>query len=416
MRFGLALGLGLLIGLEREYTKTGEEQHRAAGLRTHALVALLGAAAAYLGDLAGVTVLAAVMLGYGALVVASYVLSVEPEQDRHLGTTSEVVALLTFVLGALAYRGAGSVAGAVAVTAAVVLSAKLKMHGFVRALSTDDIVAVLKFAVVTFIVLPLLPNREYGPLGAFNPHKTWLMVVLIGGIGFAGYALSKVVGTGRGIPLTGLIGGLVSSTAVTLANARRSQTQPELSSTLALGVILACTVMLPRLCVAIAVVHAPLLAAVGPPLGAMLIVSLVFCAVLYRRLQGEQAGPSGETAAHANPFELGEALKFAGIFAVVTFLVKWANHLGAGQGGVYAVSALSGLADTDAITVSLASQAKSGFAATLAARGIVIGAVSNTLLKGSMAFALGSRELGRLVLACLGLTAVVGVTVAFLVA
>lgn len=407
-RLALALCLGLFIGLEREYARGESKDSVPAGLRTFGLIGLLGGVSVYLGALFSPWVTVAVFVMFSGLIVAGYVEEQLARTDRHgVGVTSEVAALLTFLLGCLAVAGQLTVAVVTAVAATVVLSAKKPLHAFVRGMGQDDLVATLKFAVVTFIVLPVLPNRAYGPLGAFNPYHTWLMVVLIAGIGFLGYALTKFIGAERGIPLTGLVGGLASSTAVTLANARRSREAPELARPLAEGVVLACTVMLPRVALIVAAIDAKLLRSVGPPLLAMLLASLASVAVLHLCARRHPQQDTGAGPHHVNPFEVAPALKFALAFALVNWLVKWAQAAHA-AGGVYLASGLSGLVDADAAAVSLANQAKLGFDPSLAARGIVLALVVNTVFKGAVAASIGARELGRPVLAAMTLVAIGG--------
>ncbi|NUP98284.1 MAG: MgtC/SapB family protein [Armatimonadetes bacterium] len=412
-RLAVALGIGLFIGLEREYSRGPDHHPRAAGIRTHALVGLLGAVVALLASLTSMAVLPLTLAVLALLVVASYLVTWQHHQEAEgqagghsgVGMTSEVVILLTFVLGALVYHGRLREAVVTAGAASLILSAKAPLHGFVAALSTADWVATMKFAVITLVILPVLPNQGYGPYEAFNPFKIWLMVVLIGGISFLGYVLTKVIGANRGIPLTGLIGGLASSTAVTLANARRSKAEPELSPPLALATVLACVVMLPRLLLIVAALHPPLVAVLAPPFAAMLVLPLAYGLALYRRGQRRE----GQQAVHANPFELHSALKFAAVFAVVTFLVKWVQASGGGQQGLYLVSFLAGLVETDAIVVAMAQQAQAVTTPLAeAARAIVLAAIANSLLKGVMAAALGSWRMAKHVLAALVLSVVAG--------
>jgi uncharacterized membrane protein (DUF4010 family) len=304
------------------------------------------------------------------------------------------------------------VAGTCAVAVAVVLGAKKPLHDLVKAMGQQDMVATLKFAVITFIVLPILPNQAFGPYSAFNAHKTWLLVCLIAGIGFLGYVLTKVIGAEKGIPLTGLVGGLASSTAVTVSSAKRSKLEAVLSEPLALGVVLACTVMVPRVALIIAAINAPLLLTLWPTLVAMLLASLVAIVLLYQQMKAHPQTEGQYQTEHTNPFELQPALKFAAAFAIITFLVKAAEHFGS-SGGIYVVSGLSGLVDADAAAVSLAEQAKSGLAAHVAAQGVGLTLVVNSLVKGFLAWSLGSRLTGKLVVGAMILVAVVGAVVTF---
>ncbi len=412
-RLGIALGLGLLIGLEREYSRIPEHKSRAAGFRTHGLIALLGVLTALLAALAGPAVVPVALGLLGLMVITSYVLLWLREPSGGLGITSEVTIILTFVIGALVAYGRTREAVVATGATCVMLSAKNPMHRFVDALSTTEWIATMKFAVITLVVLPVLPNESYGPYHAFNPFKLWFLVVLISGISFFGYVLNRAVGTKWGMALTGLIGGLASSTAVTLANARRAREQPQLAENLALATVLACTVMLPRLLLIIAAVCPSLLAPTAIPFGVMLLVSAVYSWLLFKRssrpadLDPDHAPTEAELA---NPFELGPALKFAAVFMAVTFLVKWARATGLGQGGIYLVSFVSGLVETDAIVVTLAEQASAamGLAARHAVVGIVLAAIGNSLLKSGLACGLGGWQHGRKVLLGLLLSALAG--------
>ena len=413
-RLGIALGLGLLIGLEREYSRIPDHKSRAAGLRTHALIAMFGTLTALLADLAGASIFPMVFALLGVLVVTSYILLWLRNREGGLGITSEVVILLTFVIGALvAYNRTREAVVATGATC-VILSAKNPMHRFVGALSTTEWVATMKFAVISLVVLPILPNQNYGPYDAFNPFKIWFLVVLISGISFFGYVLNRVIGTKWGIALTGLIGGLASSTAVTLANARRAREQPELAPNLSLATILACTVMLPRLLLILGAVGPSLVGPTAIPFGVMLLVSGGFAVWLFRttsRVTDVQTDGRGPTETELqNPFELGPALKFAAVFLAVTFLVKWARTTGLGQGGIYLVSFVSGLVETDAIVVTLAEQAShaGGLAARDAVIGIVLAAIGNSILKSGLACGLGGWKHGRNVLLALMFSALAG--------
>lgn len=419
-RLAIAVGIGLFIGLEREYSVVGESSKRAAGIRTHALMGLLGGILGMIAEAGSPAVAVAVVAGFTLLLITTYVVT---WQDRHsggIGITSEVAALLTLVLGIAVYHGMVREAVVAAGAASLILSAKTPLHRFVGALSTQDWVATMKMAVITLVVLPILPNEAYGPYDAFNPFKIWLLVVLISAISFLGYVLIKVIGPGRGLPLTGLIGGLASSTAVTLSMARQSKTRPEQHHAFALATVLACTVMIPRLMLIVAALYAPLLRSLAIPFGIMLLVSLSYSYYLFRRSHRREDAQEGEEGAdYQNPFEIMSALKFAVIFAIVIFLVKWVQAAGGGRGGLYLVSALSGLADTDAITVTMTQQLTGTTRALteqLAVRGITIAVIANSILKGIVATVLGDSKMGRQVLLGMILTAIAGgLVIAFLV-
>ncbi|MCM2255235.1 MAG: MgtC/SapB family protein [Vicinamibacteria bacterium] len=391
-RFGSALGLGLMLGLERErdHAQSGEEQ--VAGVRTFSLIALIGATGAWLHVEAGLTwLLLATFAAVAGLAIVSYYVTAT---RGDVGATTEMTVLMTFLVGALCGIGSQGLAVALTVTVLLLVSSKGSTQRFVGRVEAADIEATLKFAIITAIVLPLLPNRNFGPppLDVLNPYKVWLMVVLISGLNFASYVLVKVVGQEHGIGLTGVLGGLVSSTAVTLGFSQRSRSEPALAPSFTLGILVAWTVMFFRVLIVVALIDAPLARRLGPAVGLLGLVNLAACALLWMRRpeRGESTVKSG-----SNPFELGEAIKFGGIFGVVTFVAK-AAQVYLGNAGLYLAGAIAGLTDVDAIALSMASLAQQDPASVgPAALTILIALVANTLVKAGMALGLGAAELRR---------------------
>jgi len=392
LRFAVALGLGMLIGLERERAKG---QDGGAGVRTFALIALAGAIAGHLQNDLGLDWLAlAIFVAVGALLVSSYVLTA---QHGDTGITTEVSALLSFLLGLLCAHGQLQMAAWVAVAMALMLALKEWLHQLARRIDASDVEATLKFAIVTLIVLPLVPDHDYGPvpLDVLNPYKVWLMVVLISGLNFISYLLIKVVGTEHGIGLAGLLGGLASSTAVTLGFSQRSLQAGADARSLALGILLAWTVMFFRVVVMTGLVSVPLGLRLAMAMGALCLVSLGACYWLWRR---RPARARGEVSAGQNPFELGEAIKFGLLFGIVVFVAK-AAQVYLGEAGLYLAAGVAGLSDVDAITLAMADRARDDAQnLDVAARAIVIAVLANTLVKSGLAASLGSAELRRLTL------------------
>lgn len=390
-RFGIALFIGVLIGLEREYARLKEDVKAFAGVRTFPLISLLGCSAALLTDLADPWVFAVLALLLGALVAIGY--AVDAFQG-HVGLTSEIAAIVVFTCGALCYWNYLDLAAALAVVTFGFLTLKPQLHRFAQRISSEDLYATLKFAVISLIILPVLPNQTYGPppFDAFNPYKTWLMVVFISGISFLGYLLIKVIGGSRGIGLTGLLGGLVSSTAVTLSFSERSQDHPAMARPFALAITLAWTVMFGRVIVEVAVLNRTLLGALWLPMVAGMAAGLVFCVFYYFG----QRPAEGSDVKLANPFELGPAIKFGILYAVVLVVAKAAQFYFQ-EAGLYAAAAVAGLADVDAITLSMAELAgtEDGIAPSLAAGAVVLAAISNTMVKGGIALSVGSPALRR---------------------
>ena len=411
-RFGSALGLGLLLGLERERTNTPAAE-RFAGVRTFALVSLLGATATHLQLHLGVAwVLPAVFLATAGIALASYVIT---SQRGDVGATTEVSVLMTFLLGALCAAGQVGLATAIGVGTLLMLSIKDWSHTIATNIEPADVEATLKFAIVTVIVLPLLPNATFGPepLNVLNPYKVWLMVVLISGLNFASYVLVKVLGAEHGIGVTGILGGLVSSTAVTLGFSQRSRHEPQLSSSFALGILVAWTVMFFRVLVAVSVISADLGRRLAFGILILGVVSLSACAVLFFRHR--KNADTGSVQSGSNPFELGEAVKFGLLFGVVTLLAKVAQVY-LGSAGLYLAGAVSGLTDVDAISLSMANLAElQPEILGVAARTILIAVMANTVAKTAMVVSVGDRELRKRLLPPAALLLVAGVAAAFLV-
>jgi uncharacterized membrane protein (DUF4010 family) len=242
-RFGVALLLGILVGLEREYSRVGEADRHFGGIRTFTFISLLGCASAMIATERAIWFFPLAFIGMAAMVLSSYVIT---SAEGDIGLTTEITSLLVFICGALVYWEHLELGAALAVIVTLFLSLKVKLHTLAARVSDEDILATLKFAIITVIVLPLLPNRTYGPLDVLNPYNIWLMVVFISGINFIGYVLVKLMGSQHGIVLTGLLGGLVSSTAVTLGFSQRSQKEPGLGRDFALAITVASTTMFLR--------------------------------------------------------------------------------------------------------------------------------------------------------------------------
>jgi uncharacterized membrane protein (DUF4010 family) len=392
LRFAAALGLGMLIGLERERSK-GEEG--GAGVRTFALISLTGAIAGHLGMSLGLDWLAlSIFAAVAALIIGQYVVT---SQRGETGITTEVSALLAFLLGLLCAHGQLQLAGWVAVAMALLLALKGWLHRLASQISAGDVEATLKFCIVTLIILPLVPDHNYGPppFDVMNPYKIWLMVVLISALNFASYLLIKIVGAEHGIGIAGLLGGLASSTAVTLGFSQRSRQQGENASALALGILLAWTVMFFRVAIMTSLISWELGRRLAFALGLLCIVSLGACYWLWRRRQQEERG---EVKAGSNPFELDQAIKFGLLFGVVVLIAK-AAQVYFGDAGLYLAAAITGLTDVDAITLAMADLAKSDESTlATAARAIVIAVLANTLTKSGMTIGLGSPDLRRITL------------------
>jgi uncharacterized membrane protein (DUF4010 family) len=340
LQLAASLAIGLLIGLERE-----RHPEAKAGVRTFALVALFGTLCVIASDLldAAWTVplgLAAV----AAMLIAAYA---RGPVEKDPGTTTVVAACVCFLLGVLAGEGETGIAGALAIGVTALLYFKPEIEGVSTALERDEQVSVLQFLVASFIVLPILPDRTFGPYHVLNPRNIWLMVVLVSGIGLAGYIALRFAGERRGAMIAGLLGGLVSSTATTALYARRSTESPALQRLAAVAVPLANLVPIARVALIAAIVAPAILPRLAPVLGAALAAGLAATALMLRGLEAG-AAPLPKSR---NPAELGAAIRFGAFYAVVLFASAWLSDL-AGSRGFYAAAALSGFVDIDAIVLS----------------------------------------------------------------
>ncbi|MEW5741523.1 MAG: MgtC/SapB family protein [Myxococcota bacterium] len=416
----LALAAGLLIGLEREQSRPVTETRRGfpGGIRTFPIIALAGGVAVMLSKQVGPWALVVAGLGLSALLV---VVHWRDEQSGHPGLTSEAAAIVTFLLGALALADQAIVqverrifvVASVAVVTTMLLSTKAQLREFSTRVSKDDVIATLKFLVVAVVMLPILPDAPYGPYGALNPYRIGFMVLLIAAIGFVGYVAMRLWGHGKGLLVTGAVGGLVSSTAVTLASAARAKQTPELAGLAGLAVVLASTIMFARVLVTTFIVERSLFLALLPPLAAMGGTGLVLSAVLYFR-QKKEEGPA-TTVQLTNPFELTQALKFGAFFVAILVVSRWATDT-FGESGSYVTGALAGLTDVDAITLSMANLVKGGaLDVKVAERTVVLATCSNTLVKGGLSLVLGGTLFGKKVLAVFGVVLAIGLVTMLLV-
>lgn len=410
-RFGAALAIGFLIGLQREFASEDPDQELFAGVRTFSLIAIAGCLAAFLADLVGGPwVFVGIVVPVGTLIALAHFIGAWRRGTT--GLTTEFAALITLMIGAVCYWHELALAAALGVAVTVLLSLKAQLHALADRISRQDMFATLKFAVITAIILPVLPNRSFGPapLDVLNPYSIWLMVVFISGISFLGYILTKVIGPRRGITLTGVLGGLVASTPLTMDFARRSQDRQELARSFAVAILLSWTITFPRVMLEATTLHPPLLAQSWLPLAASGLVGLAYCAYLYFSQQNREQ----EEVAFRNPFELGTALQFALLYAVVLLASK-AAQVYLGDTGLYISSIASGLADADALTLSIAQLSQSGSVGiTVAGRALVLGALSNTVVKGGIVLFVGTGRLRRAVLPGILLMLAVGMALAFL--
>jgi len=427
--FVVALILGSLLGFERAFSVKMEDNREDvfAGIRTFSLIALLGCIAAYLDRelVSGI-----LLLSFAAIIVitaVSYYISFFKHNDR--GITTEVSIFICFSIGVMVQMGNVQVATFITILVAIILYLKKTTDDLSRRIEAEDIRAVLKFAIVTFVILPIFDPKFHLTLGDIgpvhrlfeinapgllaielvNPHTVWLMVVLISAISFTGYFAIKLLGSRKGVGLTGLMGGIVSSTATTMEFSRRSRLNTNQYLPFSLAIVLACTIMFPRILVEVLVVNASLVPSLSITMGFMAVTGIVISLVLWRKTGRE----STEEVPLKNPFSIIPALQFGILYAIIVFLARFMSEV-AGDSGVYIVSVLSGLTDVDAITLSMSQLSKQDPTklnqATIA---ITLAAFSNTIMKAIIAASIGTKELRKVIF--IGFTIIIAAGVAGLV-
>jgi uncharacterized membrane protein (DUF4010 family) len=400
---GVSFAVGLLIGLERQRAIIEHEGAEVlpGGVRTFPLIALAGSLAAILSVVAPWS-LPVGILGVVALL-AAHRLGL-PANLREAGSATDIAALVTFLLGAFVVSPIiiedvparlVTTAG-LAVVVTLLLSIKPRLHAAVRKVSVEDIFATLQLLLVAIVLLPLLPNESYGPFEAINPQQIGRMILLVGSVSFVGYVASRLLGSGRGLTITGFVGGLVSSTAVTFAMSRRARIDERVAGPAAVAVVAASAMMFLRVLVAVAIVYTPLVARLAVPMSVMAIVGGLALVRLRQRSKREEADEKAQARDDLelkNPFELKSAVAFGLMFAGVIFVSKAAQAT-VGPAALYLTAVVAGTTDVDAITLSSAALAREGLAPTIASSSILIACFSNTAVKAGITFVSGGRAFG----------------------
>lgn len=390
-RMAVALAIGLLIGLERGWHSRDETDHqRTAGLRTFALTGLLGGVCGVLSATSSPLVLAAGLVAYaGALVVFSHL---EATHELNFSVTGVVAGILTFALGAYATLGNETVAVAAGVAVVILLALREPLHSLIRNITWTEIRSALMLLAMSFLLLPILPRRTIDPWQVVNPFEIWLLAILIAAVSFAGYIAVRALGERRGIVVAAVAGGLTSSTATTVSFARIARENGDLSRLLAAGVLISGLTMAGRVIVLAGVVNPAMLGPLVPPIIAAAAVVAVSAALLMWRAQATDT--EATKLEIRSPFELGTVLWLAVLIAAIMLIAKLAaGHVGAV--GLKMLAAVSGIADVDALTLSMARLAGAEITARTAAGAILVGAGVNTLVKAAMATSIGGARLGR---------------------
>ena len=403
---GISLGLGLLVGLQREY-----DDQKMAGIRTFTIVTLFGSVMGLLAkEMNEGWIIAAGLFSLVTLAAVVNYYKVNKD-DPDIGQTTEVAFLMMFGIGAYIIFGQLSVAVALGATVAVLLHLKTTLDSFVDNLKAKDLRAVMQFAAISLVILPILPNETFGPYDVLNPREIWMMVVLIVGLGLAGYIIYKLLGKKGGTVANGILGGLISSTATTVTFSKRTSNVPDASRLGAFVILAASTVAIVRVMTEVAIVSPQNLNVVAPPLIAELVFLTVLCVLLYFYNSNKEAEELPEPD---NPAQLKSALIFGGLYAIILLAVAAAKDF-FGEEGLYVVSIISGLTDVDAITLSLSNSMNSGeIESHLAWKLILIASLSNLVFKAGVASSLGTKQLAKYVWISFSLAIAAGLIIIFL--
>ncbi|TWT76347.1 MgtC family protein [Planctomycetes bacterium CA13] len=383
LAIALSLGLGLLVGLQRQW-KASE----VAGIRTFPLITIFGTLCVLIGRTQGEWTTAVGMISIACLLMVANLLKLQSGKSDP-GMTTEVAALMMFGVGAALAVGMYTPAIVITGIVAVLLHWKQRLHGWVTRIGEADLRGLINLVLIALVILPVLPDKTYGPYQVLNPYKIWLMVVLIVGISLVAFVLYKILGAGVGAILGGVLGGLISSTATTVSYARQTKGNPSVSSIAALVIVIASTIVNVRVLGEVAIVSPALFRAAVLPIAVILGVMSVECLVLFAVLRRSET----ELPQHDNPSQLKPAIVFGGLYAVVLFVVAAAKHH-FGNEALYVIAMISGLTDVDAITLSTAKIFQDGeLQAGIAWRVIVIATMSNLVFKAAAVAFLGSRRL-----------------------
>ncbi len=394
---GVAVLAGLAVGIEREWSgHAAGPEARFAGARTFLLLGLVGGMAGWLSG-GGLLLAGAVLLaGSAALVVAAYVMAAR-RGESHIDGTTEVAALTVLALGAAAGLGFPLLTSAAASVMVLALVEKTRIHALVARIGAHELRAALQFSVLALVILPLLPAGPYGPYDSIRPRALWAVVLLLSGINFVGYIARRAVGETRGFGITGMLGGIFSSTAVTLAFGRQSRKEPQLASALALGVVGASTIVMPRVLIVSAAINPTVALGALPYLLPALVVGAGVAAYALRGTTGTGPAKAGKpehpgVPPGQNPLGLSAAIKMALAFQIALLAVPYVQNLW-GSAGVFSSAVFVGLVDMDALAVAMARLGTDPASAALAARAIAVGALASVLFKLAVILVVSTRAL-----------------------
>lgn len=389
IRLLVTCGIGLLLGLEREYSALQKKEQEFAGIRTFVLLSLTGFTGAALHFLMSPWVFAVILLAVMALIGISYWFT---SKKGDIGTTSEFAGMLALILGAVTFMGLIELSLMITVIILVLLSTKMQLMKVIGKITQEEIYALVRFVVVALLIFPFLPDENYGPYDAINPKEVGLVVILTSGIGFLGYVLMRIFGTNRGTIITGIIGGLVSSTMVTWIFARKSKEQTTLSALFTSAILAASTVMVLRVFLWVILFNKALLPGLLLPLGLLLITAAAGTILFYRHNGKNQNNK--ESIPLGKPLDLLQAVVFGILYVGIVLVIHYANEY-FGEEGIFVTSGIAGTSDVDAITISISKMSISTIEPHIALNAIIIATTCNTIAKFVIAFWAGSKELRR---------------------
>lgn len=387
----IAIVIGFMLGLQRDIAYHRKKRNGFAGARTFAMIALVGYLSAWMNQKIEFFVLVSFLI-VGAFVLISYLYKSIYKQLS--GSTTEFTMIITYILGLLVFFSKAQYAILIAIVILILLDIKGRLKHFRSFITPKDMQSTILFLVMTFIILPLLPDATIDPFGVFNPYETWIMVVLIAGISFMGYIAIKVLGTQRGIYITGIFGGLVSSTAVSITLSKIYALKQNFLKSFAGAIAISYSIMYIRVLVEAFVINPTLAKAIMIPYLLASLFAFAFVFYLYKQSCNTQSVE--ELKINSNPLEISEALKLGLLFGIIFGSIAFFQSR-FGDAGIYLVAFLSGLTDVDAITLSLSKLALSKISMEVAINGIVIATIVNSVVKLGIVWVVGGKKIGMLI-------------------
>jgi len=408
IRLAVALGIGFLIGLEREHAALTMDIKSFAGVRTIILSVLLSYLSMMMFYLISPWVLLVSLVGLFGLIGVSYFIA----QRNNVGGTNELSVIISFLLGMLTFLGHIEISLAIAMVVVALLSSKIRLHRFIGTISTEEMVAIIRFGVIALLIFPFLPNESIDPYGVVNLREVGLIVLLTSGLSFIGYILMRIFGRNYGTLLTGIVGGVVSSTLITWIFSKKSKEQPSLVKNCMVAIMAATSVMIVRVLVWVIIFNTPLLKDIILPIAVILVASL-FCTYYYNKKAEKKEQVDVEEIPLGKPLNLRTAIIFAAFYVGLLLFINFSNEQFEGK-GIYLTSAIASATNVSAIVISLAKSAGQSLTFFVASNAIILGMLSNTVIKVGMVLYAGSKELRKMAYFGYGMIFISGI-IAFLI-